>query len=651
MAAARYSNNDMRRQIGSPRSKGRDNGETPCRNVTIYGHCKYREAGCSYKHDQQKISTPQSDFSSKKTFNVDSPAFTPSTAQQLGPSKKSSLPSQAAIAAPFTPRGTNKLAASSMPKNGEPSALTATSRDFTPSNYEIGVAASNGAQDNSNATGGAGAGAGGGLYGDPFVNRLGANVTTGAHYHNPYATDQSAMYVQPPGSLQAGVAQPPNYHLYQNFDAFKGSLQPYQRSTYDFFMPQNMREDYAKKMFATQLVLPSTALPNIGEWHALSPLDTSNKKNPASFGFPSWLYKAYNTRTAHYFALRRLEGFGLSSQAPLQKMNEWKKIRNPNIVTLHEAFTTRNFNDSSLVFVYDFHPSSKTLQEHYFANGRYKGVSVSEDTLWSYISQISNALKAIHSHKLAARCIELSKIIVDNNRIRLAACGILDVTRYGNDNRSLQQLQQEDFIKFGSVIFALASGGAVSMPSDPKKARDSLSPKLSDKLKEALVWLITPQESSEETKTIQGFITLIASQVMDQYSLAAQESDDKGHVLGMELENGRIARIALKMNTILERGDLLHTKDWSEVGERYQLKLFRDYVFHRVDADGNPDLGIGHMLSCLNKLDAGTEEQIQLISRDNETVIITTYRELRQLLNRAFNELAKQSKNGAPGAN
>ena len=57
------------------------------------------------------------------------------------------------------------------------------------------------------------------------------------------------------------------------------------------------------------------------------------------------------------------------------------------------------------------------------------------------------------------------------------------------------------------------------------------------------------------------------------------------------------------------------------------------------------------MLSCLNKLDAGTEEMVMLTSSDNETVFVLSYRELKKMFDRAFNELVKQSKEGAPGSN
>lgn len=49
---------------------------------------------------------------------------------------------------------------------------------------------------------------------------------------------------------------------------------------------------------------------------------------------------------------------------------------------------------------------------------------------------------------------------------------------------------------------------------------------------------------------------------------------------------------------------------WSETGDRYMLKLFRDYLFHTVTEDGRPWLNQSHIVQCLNKLDAGTMEKV-----------------------------------------
>lgn len=41
---------------------------------------------------------------------------------------------------------------------------------------------------------------------------------------------------------------------------------------------------------------------------------------------------------------------------------------------------------------------------------------------------------------------------------------------------------------------------------------------------------------------------------------------------------------------------------WSETGDRYLIKLFRDYVFHQVDEHGQPVIDMVHVLTCLKKV-------------------------------------------------
>lgn len=45
---------------------------------------------------------------------------------------------------------------------------------------------------------------------------------------------------------------------------------------------------------------------------------------------------------------------------------------------------------------------------------------------------------------------------------------------------------------------------------------------------------------------------------------------------------------------------------WSETGDRYIIKLFRDYVFHQVDENGNPVVNLSHVLTSLNKVRSST---------------------------------------------
>lgn len=58
--------------------------------------------------------------------------------------------------------------------------------------------------------------------------------------------------------------------------------------------------------------------------------------------------------------------------------------------------------------------------------------------------------------------------------------------------------------------------------------------------------------------------------------------------------------ICLTFLFFLKRYDM--SSNWSETGDRYLLKLFRDYVFHQVYEDGNPYIDFAHVIDCLNKV-------------------------------------------------
>ena len=54
--------------------------------------------------------------------------------------------------------------------------------------------------------------------------------------------------------------------------------------------------------------------------------------------------------------------------------------------------------------------------------------------------------------------------------------------------------------------------------------------------------------------------------------------------------------------------------------------------------DSHPWLDMSHVVSCLNRLDAGTHEKVCLMSRDEQNVLVVTYHELRQCLEQSFAE-------------
>ncbi|ORY67440.1 PAB-dependent poly(A)-specific ribonuclease subunit PAN3 [Pseudomassariella vexata] len=640
MATSRFTPAERGRQMASPRPKTRDSKDTLCRNILIYGKCRYENQGCAFNHDQNKADSFEN--SMKKSLNVDSPAFTP--AQLQSGTKKFTFSSQTVNATPFTPKGGAQDGDVSGGGVFNPAAI----REFTPQvpqNYDLHATGT---------TNGVTPEASGSVH-DPFFAMSSMAQTLPAAQYNPYAEDQNHLAAAG-GSYytsQTGYTapmQPLQYHLYAPTGPYKQDLTPYQRQPHDFFLREDIREELHKKADATRQVLPNSQLPTVSNhYHSLVPLDTPRSGANFFGNYVSWVYKATSKKNGHTYCLRRLQGLRLNNVESVRGIQSWKRISNGNVVSVIECFTSRDFSDNSLVFIHNYHPLSKTLAEHHFntAQGsRYtRQFSVPESILWSYICQICNALKAIHAEKLAARCIDASKVILtDKNRVRLGGCAILDVLDY-ESTQPLVDMQQEDFIQLGRLILSIGTNTpALGSPQTviPQSALEQFGRTYSVELRERVIWLLSrpsPQETAQ--KNILELACGLSSHFVDCFDTSLHAQDEVNSNLMRELENGRIARLVMKLGTINERPEFDNDPSWSENGERYQLKLFRDYVFHQVDSSGHPVLDLGHMISSLNKLDAGIDERIHLASRDNQTVFVVSYKELKKMVANCFNELAK----------
>lgn len=410
-----------------------------------------------------------------------------------------------------------------------------------------------------------------------------------------------------------------------------------------------------------------TTLPaQVDYFHSLVPLDLSHQKNAATFGFPSWVYKAQSSKDGNFYVLRRLEGmhnatknsprrwnylltklgFRLTNEKAIRSVQGWKRVCNGSVVTVHDAFTSRSFQDSSLIFVTDYHPMSKTLAEqHLNAGNRFQGrhnPPIPEQVLWGYMTQIANALKAIHSNGLAARVLEPSKVLLTGkNRIRLNSCSILDVVQF-DTQRSITDLQRQDLVNFGQLIVTLGAN-APNVMHNPTKAMEHFTRAYSPQMKNSVWWLLASLQKEQE-RNIDAFIVGISSQLMSTFDSALHLDDQLTSDLSRELENGRLVRLMTKLNLVNERPEYEHDRQWSENGERYFLKLFRDYVFHQVDGQGDPAVDLGHVLACMNKLDAGSDEKISLISRDEQSLFIVSYKEVKKALESSFQALMKPAR-------
>jgi len=395
-------------------------------------------------------------------------------------------------------------------------------------------------------------------------------------------------------------------------------------------------------------------------------LDVSNQRNASIFGYPSWIYKAVSSKDGNTYALRRLEGISLCSiranfpdvvsigyrltnEKAIRAVQNWKRVNNSNVVAVHDAFTSRNFGDSSLVFVTDYHPVSRTLAEHHFGSGarhlgRSAGTHVLEQVLWNYVVQIASAVKTIHGSGLAARVVDPTKVLVTGkNHVRLNACAIMDVVQH-DTQRTLSELQRGDLLQFGQLVLAIGTMNPNVIHNVPK-AMEHFARAYGPQLRDSVFWLIGLNQP-DQPRSIELFVNGISSHIIVVFDSTLHLNDQLNAELNRELENSRILRLLMKLNFINERPEHEHDRQWSENGERYFLKLFRDYVFHQVDAQGHPITDLAHVLTCLNKLDAGVEEKVTLVSRDEQSCFVVSYRELKRGVESAFQELTKTARRG-----
>ncbi|EPB86185.1 hypothetical protein HMPREF1544_06997 [Mucor circinelloides 1006PhL] len=450
--------------------------------------------------------------------------------------------------------------------------------------------------------------------------------------------------------------QPLQHHLYSAPLPHVSNLSPHQRTIQSFFIPDNLREQLTQRNEAQLMTTPARdlGLPmEVHVYHSLYPLDTHGEKSSSFYGHPSSVYKATCSVDGRTYALVRIEGFRLVNELAMQVVEAWRRIRHCNIVSIREAFTTRAFGDSSLIFAYDYHPCSTTIYSTYFTaqgqaalyNSQHQQSNgnprlIPETTIWSYISQIASALKAVHGSGLAARVIDPKKILITGkNRIRLSGASILDVLQYDGVLNVARQ-QQEDLLSFGKLIIALACNSLQSF-TDIAQSFEYIARYYSPDLKNLILYLLS---KPLPTKNIDEIIVMIGPRILHEINCSQFYNDELESELSRELENGRLVRLMAKMGFINERPEFDMDPGWSETGDRYLIKLFRDYVFHQVDENGRPVVDMVHVLTCLNKLDAGVEEKIMLMSRDEQSCLIVSFKEIKNCIVSAFNDLTSGRK-------
>jgi len=412
----------------------------------------------------------------------------------------------------------------------------------------------------------------------------------------------------------------------------------------------------------------------------------SNKKR-STFGYPTMCFRVTSQDDGRLYCLRRLDSVRCVSPKIASSVKDvWvnavdpslsgnsrnssaaanaaagipppRLVDHPNVVRFYKAFVSQR----AVFFVHRYYPGARTLLERYLHGG--VPMPLPEDLLWSIVTQLVGVVKAVHGSNLAVRTLQMNHVLCTTEagigavsaasspvggrvRIRVNCVGIPDALEF-EARKPLADLQREDMFALGRVIMSLATGTEI-LPADTAndqtmaQCEQYIAGQYSRTLLSLVMNLVRPRNMTNDPPTIFDVAGMVAQHAFDELSAAQIAVDKVDESLANEYEAGRTLRLLLKLGFVNERPEFGVDSRWSETGDNYVLKLFRDFVFHQADGNGRPVMDLGHVVTALNKLDAADEEKIVLVSRDGKNVIVVSYADVARCLENAYGELCDGS--------
>ena len=392
--------------------------------------------------------------------------------------------------------------------------------------------------------------------------------------------------------------------------------------------------------------------PASGGYHSLLPLEElrldPGARPSQALGLRATVLKGVARASGQAAALWRLDPQQVPPSAPLMaalqgSLERWKARagQHPGVVPPLEAFVAKELGEAPAVFVaYEYFPGAATLQQAFVwppaRNGMVQ-VLVSEPQLWSFTVQLASALGAVHAEGLSVRPASLapSKVLLTaQGRVRLNCAGLLGgLVTQPEDAALVAKLQAQDLVSLGRLLLCLACG-TVATPS-----LDFLAGRYSAEFCNLTQALLRARQDGGIVDATQ-LVRVLGPRAFAEMDRLHLHNDGLMEETAKALENGRLFRILVRLGFVNERpGDGALGDDWAETGDRYLLKLFRDYVFHNFSPEGVPLIEWGHVVECLNKVDAGVAEKILLMGRDEASMLVVSYADIKRCIEGAYHEV------------
>ncbi|KAL7444387.1 hypothetical protein ACHAXH_009987 [Discostella pseudostelligera] len=525
----------------------------------------------------------------------------------------------------------------------------------------------------------------------------------GTHFFGNSASTswESSRNIHHPSAGQVGIGENTTAHTQTTFPS---QHHPQNRNTHRSTLANTLSLPVEEYHHYRELSLQSAREmdPNDPRHNAVPPtfcraycLDNRNENDNnntisqqrSSFGYPTSTFRVTSTTDGNLYCLRRIDSVRCVSHKIVQTvLHQWLSNASSSRQSEHDAATVEGggigfdhpgivrwykcfLSQRAVFFVHHYHAGSMTLHERFFSHGQGQGgVPLPESLIWSCAVQLVSAIRAVHGNNLAVRTLQLNHILCtpENSmpmssfgmyglpklRLRINCVGIIDVLEF-EARKGLEELQIVDMRALGCILLSMTTGTEINV--NDIFNRNNTAQQQAQILMEYFQFvqtnysremyilihsLLNPNVPPSNIRTLAASLAMRA---FDELDVAYECIDERyGSLMGI-YESGRALRLMLKLAFVNERPEFGIDANWSESGDCYILKLFRDFVFHQADGAGRPVMDLGHVVSSLNKLDAADEENIVLSSRDGKNVLVVSFADVSWCLEKAYQELCSNS--------
>jgi PAB-dependent poly(A)-specific ribonuclease subunit 3 len=347
-------------------------------------------------------------------------------------------------------------------------------------------------------------------------------------------------------------------------------------------------------------------------------------------------YRAVNRFNHKASILRRLVECNAQPADCAAVYERFRHFRHPNLIPLLNITQSNEFvlGSNDIIFEYRQVKGAKSFVEHFFTPQDSMPVNVVEGVLWSIGCQLLCLLRAFHEVKTPLRGIHFSKLLwlESAERVLFSGVGLVDIVGPAPQS-SFSDCAKGDVISVGVLLLQLASRNPLATERDLHELQNKF---------------YTPGFVKLVRTMIEGNIPVPQLCAALGERMAMEVGHQEGHAdyfygeCAKEAHNGRLMKLLMKLNFVI--GSFQDTADWgNDANERFAIRMFHSYLFNQVDENNRVRLDWGHVYSCLNKLDCGSDELVHLISTDsNSTIMVVAYRDLRNLLEQIFETLKSQ---------